>query len=289
MRLMFARSRTSRSMLAAFAWMVISLLVAPPASAQTSPVEELSQRTAAAVAKSRARQVLIAPLVGCLVSEPACSEFDAALRSALQNMVSSVQFVPREDVLRQIKTVGLIGLDAYQDIVLEPVARSVGAEILVTVSLDWTKSGYQMNSRIFDPARRKDLAQLKSKARWPLSASGREPIIFTDPDTGVSLIIPGDPKRPSNTAAYPQCQQCPEPQFTEEMRAKREEGKVMALVTITDQGLPVDAHAIRSFSLAAAESTVNAIRGWRFIPAQKPSGTPYATRTIVEVNYRWQQ
>jgi TonB family protein len=73
------------------------------------------------------------------------------------------------------------------------------------------------------------------------------------------------------------------------MRAKREEGMVVALVTITDQGLPVDIRAIRSFSLAAAESTVSAIRGWRFTPAKKPSGVPYAVRTIVEVSYRLQR
>jgi TonB family protein len=164
------------------------------------------------------------------------------------------------------------------------VAPSIGATILTTVDVLWSKSGYQLSTKLIDTGSLKQLSQFKSKERWPLINPGKELFFFTDPDTNISLIFrSNDPKR----TPFAQCQQCPEPPFTVEMRSKKREGKVIVLVTVTEQGLATDVHPVLSFSDDAAENTVKAVQAWRFKPAIGPGGTPLKTRTQVEITYTW--
>jgi TonB family protein len=79
---------------------------------------------------------------------------------------------------------------------------------------------------------------------------------------------------------------CPDPEYSEEARAKRLEGVIAFRVTISDQGVAEQISLIRTFDTALATNALQTTRGWRFKPAIGPDGKPFAARVPLEVTYR---
>ena len=93
--------------------------------------------------------------------------------------------------------------------------------------------------------------------------------------------------RPGNGGVgYPACLYCPEPQYSEDARKAKFQGTVVLQVIIQPDGHATNIQVVKGPGLGLEEKAVEAVRTWRFKPAVGPNGTPVATITPIEVNFR---
>lgn len=257
------------------------------ASGQSSPeVESLAVRTADRVAKTHRDHILVAPLKECLLSLDVCSSFEGSLDANLEKSIPGVHLVKRESIVNILEGRGFIAMDAYLPDVLIAVASSAGADILVTGDLQWQHDGYELDSEVYDVGQGKKLDFFRSKIAHPASDSGDEPLIFTDPGTKISLIVPRGKPSNTSTVQFPVCQKCPDPPSTPEARANGIQGRVLLLVTVTGKGTAEQIGVVDGLEYGLTDQALQAVQSWQFKPAIGKDGKPFTTRMPVEVNFR---
>lgn len=99
--------------------------------------------------------------------------------------------------------------------------------------------------------------------------------------TGGGAFRPG-----TGGVGYPSCLYCPEPQYSEDARKAKFQGIVVLQVIIQPDGHATNIQVVKGAGLGLDEKAIEAVRMWRFKPAIGPNGTPVATITPIEVNFR---
>ena len=99
--------------------------------------------------------------------------------------------------------------------------------------------------------------------------------------TGGGAFRPG-----TGGVGYPSCLYCPEPQYSEDARKAKFQGIVVLQVIIQPDGHATNIQVVKGAGLGLDEKAIEAVRTWRFKPAVGPNGTPVATITPIEVNFR---
>lgn len=258
-------------------------------SGQTpAEIQTIANRTAERVAKTRQLHLFVAGLQECQMDPAVCALFEASVRAGLEKIIPGVRFIKRESVINILEGRGFIALDAYFPDVLKAVATSAGADILVTDSLQWQSDGYELTSEIYDAVQGKKLEQFRAMIPRPAPDSGGEPLVFKDPEGGASMIIArGRPSR-APSVEYPVCEKCPEAQYTPEARANRIQGRVLLMLTVTEQGTVQQIGIIDGLGDGLTDQALEAVQSWHFKPATGKDGKPFATRMPVEVTFRLQ-
>jgi periplasmic protein TonB len=77
----------------------------------------------------------------------------------------------------------------------------------------------------------------------------------------------------------------PEPEYSDEARRVKHEGKVMLSLVVDQQGRTREIRVVRSLGMGLDEQAVEAVRKWKFTPGMK-DGYPVAVQVNVEVNFR---
>jgi protein TonB len=99
--------------------------------------------------------------------------------------------------------------------------------------------------------------------------------------TGGGAFRPG-----TGGVGYTSCLYCPEPQYSEDARKAKFQGIVVLQVIIQPDGHATNIQVVKGAGLGLDEKAIEAVRTWRFKPAVGPNGTPVATITPIEVNFR---
>ena len=260
-----------------------------PVSGQTpAEIQTIANRTAERVAKTHQLHIFVAGLQECQMDAAVCALFDASVRSGIEKIIPSVRFIKRESVINILEGRGFIALDAYFPDVLKAVATSAGADILVTDSLQWQSDGYELTSEVYDAVQGKKLEQFRTMVPRPVPDSGGEPLVFKDPESGASVIIPRGKQPRTPLVEYPSCEKCPDAPYTPEARTNRIQGRVLLLLTVTEQGTTQQIGIIDGLGEGLSEQAMEAVQNWHFKPARGKDGKPFATRMPVEVSFRLQ-
>lgn len=77
----------------------------------------------------------------------------------------------------------------------------------------------------------------------------------------------------------------PDPDYSEEARKAKYQGTVVLWMIVGPDGHPRDVKIARSLGMGLDEKAIEAVRKWKFEPAQK-DGQPVAVQINVEVNFR---
>ena len=260
-----------------------------PVSGQTpAEIQTIANRTAERVAKTHQLHLFVAGLQECQLDAAVCALFEASVRADIEKIIPGVRFIKRESVINILEGRGFIALDAYFPDVLKAVATSAGADILVTDSLQWQSDGYELTSEVYDAVQGKKLEQFRAMIPRPVSDSGGEPLVFKDPESGASVIIFRGKQPRTPFVEYPACEKCPDAPYTPEARANRIQGRVLLLVTVTEQGTVQQIGVIDGLGDGLTDQALEAVQSWHFKPATGKDGKPFATRMPVEVTFRLQ-
>jgi protein TonB len=99
--------------------------------------------------------------------------------------------------------------------------------------------------------------------------------------TGGGAYRPG-----TGGVGYPSCVYCPSPEYSEDARKAKYQGTVVLQVVIQPDGHATNISVVKSPGLGLDEKAMEAVKTWRFKAAVGPTGTPVATVTTIEVNFR---
>jgi periplasmic protein TonB len=92
--------------------------------------------------------------------------------------------------------------------------------------------------------------------------------------------------RYANVATLPQCAYCPDPQYTDEARQAKLQGKVTLRVLVGPDGRASQIQIIQGVGLGLDERAAQSVRTWKFIPARDAARRPVATLVTIEVVFR---
>ena len=260
-----------------------------PVSGQTpAEIQTIANRTAERVAKTHQLHLFVSGLQECKLDPEVCSLFEASVSADIEKIIPGVRFIKRESVINILEGRGFLAFDAYIPDVIKAVATSAGADILVTDTLQWQSDGYELTSEVYDAVQGKKLEQYRAMIPRPVSDSGGEPLVFKDPKSGASIIISRGKQPRSASVVYPACEKCPDAPYTPEARSNRIQGRVLLLLTVTEQGTTEQIGVIDGLGGGLTEQALEAVQSWHFKPAIGKDGKPFATRMPVEVTFRLQ-
>lgn len=90
----------------------------------------------------------------------------------------------------------------------------------------------------------------------------------------------------ANVASLPSCAYCPDPQYTDEAREAKLQGRVTLRVLVGADGRAAQIQIIQGIGLGLDERAAQAIRGWKFVPAHDGARHPVPAWVIVEAVFR---
>src|SRR5712692_4732732 len=99
--------------------------------------------------------------------------------------------------------------------------------------------------------------------------------------TGGGAYHPG-----TNGVGYPSCVYCPDPKYSEEARKAKYQGTVVLQAVITPDGRATEIQVVKGPGLGLEEKAVEAVKQWRFKPANGPGGKPVPVIVPIEVTFR---
>jgi TonB family protein len=90
----------------------------------------------------------------------------------------------------------------------------------------------------------------------------------------------------ANVVTSPRCAYCPDPQYTDEAREAKVQGSVTLQVLVDTDGRASQIRVVRGIGLGLDERAMQAIRGWKFVPARDAAHRPVSTWVTVEAVFR---
>jgi TonB family protein len=109
---------------------------------------------------------------------------------------------------------------------------------------------------------------------------------------GKPRIAPETKKAPAfrvgGGVSAPRASYAPDPEYSDEARTARFMGTVVLYLIVDSSGAAADVQIIRPLGLGLDEKAVNAVRSWKFSPAEK-DGEPVPVAINVEVNFHLYQ
>ncbi len=104
------------------------------------------------------------------------------------------------------------------------------------------------------------------------------------PGNGVGIGGPPGPYRPGVTD--PRCAYCPDPQYTDEAREAKLQGRVTLQVLVGADGRALQVRVVQGIGLGLDERAAQAIRGWKFLPARDAARHAVPEWVTVEAVFR---
>jgi protein TonB len=92
--------------------------------------------------------------------------------------------------------------------------------------------------------------------------------------------------RYANVFSLPKCAYCPDPQYTDEAREAKLQGKVTLQVMVGADGRAAQIRIVQGIGLGLDERAAQAIRSWKFVPAQDAARHPVPAWVTVEAIFR---
>jgi len=249
--------------------------------AQVGPeVQKLASDTVKQVAKFHSQRILIAPRQGCLLDTALCENSERALRTELEKAIPGVQFIPREELISQVKKQGLLAIDAFDPLLLMSLAPNAGAQVLVAQDLHWEGNHYELSNIVDETSSSKSPSRIHVKVSP--STSGDDPLVYQDPESGVALIVVKQKDSGFRVFRLPVCDKCPQPKYLSS-GAPGMYQSVQFRVTITEQGTVDQIAMMGSGRSAFSDKAIEAIKGWTFKPAINSDGKAFAVRTYIDI------
>lgn len=173
------------------------------------------------------------------------------------------------------------------------VARQLGATGVITGTLYEEKDQIALEIELvgFGPVPKgADVFQWTQETdRFPATEGKRTLLFHPGPDYARKADeIPEEPgilRASKDGVTTPRCMYCPQPRYSNAARTAKFQGKVIVSVVVTIQGAATSIYVVKGAPLGLTAQAIEAIKLWRFEPAQK-DGQPVASRVPIEITFR---
>jgi TonB family protein len=84
----------------------------------------------------------------------------------------------------------------------------------------------------------------------------------------------------------PRCVYCPQPSYSEEARKAKIAGIVVLKIVVTADGRAENVQIVKGPGAGLERQAMEAVKNWRFKPANGPEGTPVACQVAIEISFK---
>jgi protein TonB len=124
------------------------------------------------------------------------------------------------------------------------------------------------------------------------SGRGKGDTIGNGPDDSIGSSpgdqagVGGPPGAYQPGGSLPKCAYCPDPQYTDEAREAKLQGRVTLQVLVGADGRASQIRVVQGIGLGLDERALQAIRGWKFVPARDAAHRAVPAWVTVEAEFR---
>ncbi|MGH9795548.1 MAG: energy transducer TonB [Candidatus Acidiferrales bacterium] len=172
------------------------------------------------------------------------------------------------------------------------LGKRCGADLVVTVSASLSKDQVRLEFALLKTRDAKVVRSLTRNLPW----SGDNPSVprkarsVSTSSAGAAPLGKADPieKAKKDVVVFPQCQQCANPEFTNDaINAKGYRGGTVLLrLVVTAEGRATNIQLVRGAPFGLNEQAIGKVQTWKFKPARNVCGEPVDARIMVEVRFR---
>lgn len=256
------------------------LAVAKPTFAQTSGLQGLATKLAQEILKSKKRKVAVFGFAGPGKAHTQLGrQLGDELSAALAKEAPSLEVVSRDRLITLGSERGLPPLGLFVASPATLLGELAGADALVSAAMQVKSSHFELAVETTDVLTGKRIGRIRAMLALSDSVSALEKMEICDPELigarggqcGVTL---------------PRCVYCPNPAYTQDARDAKVSGAILLMVVVGPGGRATAIHVHRSLGYGLDERAIEAVRQWRFKPAEDANGKPVAVWAPVEINFR---
>jgi TonB family protein len=159
-------------------------------------------------------------------------------------------------------------------------AKKLGADVIITGSYARVSKGIGVSLTALNLAR---------PGPWLSQTNGLVPtsdeITALSPDP-IPSFKGGIAKAGIGGVSLPTCLYCPIPQYSSEARAAKVQGSVVLQATITVDGRAINISVVKGPGKGLEEKAIEAVKNWKFKPANNAEGELVPTIVPIEVTFR---
>ena len=162
--------------------------------------------------------------------------------------------------------------------ILRKTGAALHVDALVTGTVTPTFQGISLSVSV----RRIQDSKLQCQASktFPQSEFAASIATRSTEDTALHPVLAG-----VNGVGTPQCEHCPQPNYSNELRKEKVQGTVLLSVVVTTDGHTTGIVVIKAPSDALAQKAVEVVRSWTLKPAMGPNGKAVAVKVQVEITF----
>jgi TonB family protein len=254
---------------------VLLAALAPPSSpAKVKDVEGLAEKVGDSLRRAKLKKVVVADFVAADGTVTPMGKFlGARVAQVLAEPMNGLEVVPTSELRKVLNGKGLTTQDALQKDSPINIAGVAGA--VVTGRIEEDSQQARLSVDVVDVKAGKLIGQAEAVIpRTMLPDDAPEDSLHS------SFFTPG-----KDNTSYPQCLYCPTPQYTDQARREKFNGRVVLQIVVTPEGRASQITVIEMAGYGLVEQAIAAVRTWKFKPVMK-DGNPVAVRTPVEVTFR---
>lgn len=197
--------------------------------------------------------------------------------SVLASISGGLHVLDRTRISQVLLQKKWMSIDIDDSTVFRSAAFASGADAVIQGRFKLDGKFVDLSLKVVGSATDKKIADVKAKIPVPQIQDDSPDAPVQDPATGVYEPFVGG-------VTSPNCQSCPEPEFSPESLHIRE-AKSVFKVTVRSDGLPADIRLVEPAGYGLDESALKALQQWKFSPAHLPNGTPVSSRVTVEIAF----
>jgi TonB family protein len=259
-----------------------------PENPETAAMKNLAGNVSQAVKKSHLKNLLVMDFQGpdkkyFPLGRKLAEDLSAALAAD-----PAISLVDRKQYTEFEYRKALLIPEANQPDRANWIAAQLSAKSFVIGELEESGSEFSLHITIYDCPKPRNVQELKATIPKTdeTSALTRSPLTATGDD------LRNENKKRSSMSHYgvrgyspPQCQYCPQPEFSAEARRLKAGGTATLIAEVDETGQITDAFIIQGLFYGLNEKAVEGVKRWRMKPAIGSDGSPVAVQQVIEVSF----
>lgn len=205
--------------------------------------------------------------------------FASTFSTFLEKDNNEFSLVNRIQAQSQLNQLHATARDLQQSEVLVKIAAALGADALLVGTADISSKDIKLHVSLRDAASGKEIRSFPYQEKLEKAFLGNFPPV-KDAETN-AYFFPG-----LDGVSAPKCEHCPTPEFPDEMRRNRIEGRVLLSAIVGEQGTLEDVRIVEDPGYGLAQRSVEVLRKWRLQPSRDPRGNLVKVRVPIETTFR---
>ena len=250
-------------------------------SAQQADVNSLVAPVAQEISKGHERKIAVLPLISRNQGNASLGIWLAKQIAAnLANSVPQIELVDASSVTIPVLPPRDSRHPSYDQKAVEAFAKHSGAKVVVQGSFGAFEEGLGVSLTASKKGRKVTENAGKLDLTPEITALLARPLKSDLPSDGVY-------EAGWAGVGFPRCLKCPDPEFPDDARSSRTDGRVVLSVLVGLDGASQQIEVKEATSPSFARQAINAVKTWKFEPALGPDRKPVPVRVPIEISFQF--